>query len=278
MKYSAAKLSNAPVSLIVPCFRCALTIQRALDSVFLQTLLPNEIILVDDFSQDGTLVMLEMLAQAHPDFVKIIKFEINKGAASARNAGWAAATQPYIAFLDADDVWHPSKLEIQYTYMVQNPNVLLSGHGYRLLPLTASPNWIVIQGAAQRVSKRELMLSNTFVTPSVMVRRDIPQRFVENQRYMEDHMLWMDIICSGGYVVKLTTELVALYKNSFGVSGLSSHVRLMALGEFENYKRLYDFDHINIFQFYALFGYSSLKNIRRLIIYGGYLFWRKKLF
>lgn len=269
-----SKLLTAPISVIIPCFRCALTIKRAVDSVLSQNLLPFEIILVDDCSQDGTLAMLQILEQAHPDQVKIVKMVINKGAASARNAGWAAATQPYIAFLDADDAWHSRKIEIQYAYMIENSDVVLCGHGYRQLQLNALPDWNVIHSNARQIKKWDLILSNRFVTPSVMVRRDIEQRFLEDQRYMEDHMLWLEIICNGGHVSKITSELAAIYKYSFGVKGLSSQLWLMERGDLGNYRRLYNTKYINGCQFYALCSYSLLKYIRRLFIYCIY-HWRR---
>ncbi|MFZ2296161.1 MAG: hypothetical protein WAW46_14135, partial [Polaromonas sp.] len=131
------------------------------------------------------------------------------------------------------------------------------------------------QGPAQHIRKWALMLSNKFVTPSVMVRRDVGQRFVENQRYMEDHMLWLKIICSGGHVVRLRTELAAIYKNPFGARGLSAQIWLMELGDLENYRRLYREKFVKSYQFAGLCIYSVLKYVRRLLIYGGYLRWKK---
>ena len=78
-----------------------------------------------------------------------------------------------------------------------------------------------------------------------MIRRDIEQRFTEKQRYMEDHMLWLKIIYSGGYVVKLSPELAAIYKRPFGVTGLSAQFWSMERSDLGNYRRLYraDADH-----------------------------------
>ncbi|MHB1099234.1 MAG: glycosyltransferase family 2 protein, partial [Burkholderiales bacterium] len=111
-------LAKVPVSVIIPCYRCAETIARAVDSVLKQTLPPEEILLVEDCSGDdgNTLAVLHSLQQNNP-FIRVIPLAKNGGPAAARNAGWDAAKQPYIAFLDADDAWHPKKLEIQYSWM-----------------------------------------------------------------------------------------------------------------------------------------------------------------
>ncbi len=264
------------VSVVMPCYRCKQTIERAVASVAAQTDLPMELILVDDGSADETRsVMLELLNKYRPGWIRLVLLNENQGAASARNAGWAVASQPFIAFLDADDAWHPKKIEIQYAYMTANPDVVLCGHGYRLLNQNVLPDWRVVEGEGERIGKWALIRSNKFVTPSVMVRRDVGQRFVERQRYMEDHMLWLKIICSGGRVVKLPAELAAIYKEPFGITGLSAQVWLMERGDLGNYRRLYREKYIENYQFAALGAYSVLKYVRRLFIYWGYLRWQK---
>lgn len=268
--------SIVPVSVVIPCYDCAQTIGRAVASVVAQTVLPMELIMVDDGSADETRAVLhDLLSRYQPGWIKLVLLDKNVGAASARNAGWAVASQTYIAFLDADDAWHPRKIEIQHAYMNANPKVVLCGHGYRLLNQNVLPDWNVVQGDAQRIRKWALMLSNQFVTPSVMVRRDVGQRFVEKQRYMEDHMLWLKIICSGGRVVKLNTDLAVIYKEPFGVMGLSAQVWLMERGDLGNYRRLHDEKFIKDYQFAVLVLFSVMKYLRRLLIYGGYLRWKK---
>jgi glycosyltransferase involved in cell wall biosynthesis len=220
--------------------------------------------------------VLRNIESQYPGWVKVIALKDNAGAANARNAGWEAATQTYIAFLDSDDAWHPKKIEIQYGYMLAHPDVVLCGHGCRTLAVeNALPDWDVSECTVQPVSKWLLMLSNRFVTPSVMLRRNIEQRFVDGQRYMEDHMLWLSIVCRGGLVVKISAELAAIYKPSYGVTGLSSQVWLMEKGDLANYHRLYCDRFINSLQLCALLTYSLLKYCRRLIIYWSYLRWEK---
>ena len=267
---------KAWVSVVIPCYRCARTIERAMASVAAQTRRPAEVILVDDASGDDTRMILQKLCQRYePGWIKLVFLEQNVGAASARNAGWGLATQTYVAFLDADDAWHPEKLEIQTTYMDAHPGVVLSGHGYRRLSHDSLPDWQVVQGAAKHIRKWPLILSNKFVTPSVMLRRDVSHRFVEKQRYMEDHMLWLKIVCTGGRVVKLDAELAAIYKEPFGVAGLSAQVWLMERSDLGNYRRLYQKKYINVIQFAFLVIYSALKYVRRLLIYWSHLRWKK---
>ena len=78
-----------PVSVVIPCYRCAATLDRALQSVLAQTQPPAEIIVVDDASDDATPRVIAAL----PPSIKKIRLPENRGAGSARNAGWQAATQ-----------------------------------------------------------------------------------------------------------------------------------------------------------------------------------------
>lgn len=262
--------------MVIPCYRCTSTIDRAIASIAHQTKKPAEVILIEDASGDNTMAVLRKIEQAYPGWVRVLQSEENRGAASARNAGWAAASQPYVAFLDADDAWHPQKIEIQYAYMSASPEVVLCGHGHRVIKQAdALPDWEIGEQKEKRIHKWELLLSNRFVTPSVMVRRDVEHRFVERQRYMEDHMLWLLLLCSGGSVVKLSAELAAIYKRPFGVTGLSAQIWSMERGDLGNYLRLHRAGCINGLQLGMLGLYSVLKHLRRLLIYWGHLRWKK---
>jgi glycosyltransferase involved in cell wall biosynthesis len=264
------------VSVVIPCFRCVTTIGRAIASIAQQTQKPAEVILIDDASGDGTLAILQELAVHHAGWIKVIALNENRGAASARNAGWEAASQPYIAFLDADDAWHPKKIEIQYTYMNTHPEIMLCGHGHRVIEQTnAFPDWKVSEWRDQRFRGWSWLLSNRFVTPSAMVRRDVHQRFVQGQRYMEDHRLWLEFMCSGELVTKLSADLAAIYKRPFGAMGLSAQLWPMEKSELGNYRYFYGKDCINSSQWLSLSAYLLIKFIRRLVIYWGWLRWKK---
>jgi len=264
------------VSVIVPCFHCTATISRAINSVIKQSQRPAEVILVDDASNDGTLEILRELESKYVGWIKVIALAENSGASVARNMGWAAATQPYVAFLDADDAWHLRKLELQYAYMREHPNVDLCGHGYRqLADPDELPSWGVAEVIGHVVSKWAVLLSNRFVTPSVMLKRDIAFRFNVESRHMEDYLLWSETICSGLATVKLSAELAAIYKAPFGEAGLSGQMWPMAKADVLNYAYLYKKGLINVWQWYGLSIYSSLKFVRRLLIYWGHYAWGK---
>lgn len=254
-----------PVAVVIPCYACGATIERAVSSVVSQTRGPTEIILIDDASTDDTWTKLTELASAYPGWIKLLRHEKNQGVANARNAGWAAASQPYIAFLDADDAWHPEKLAIQYAYMEAAPDVALCGHGHRILPNPAmKPDWDLAPLMAQRIHKWSLLLANKFITPSVMLRRDIRQRFSEGRRHMEDRLLWLEIVCTGGRVDCLKLDLAATYKEPYGFGGLSSNLWEMTRADMDNYRVLRASGQLSRFAAYALRLFSLFKFFRRI--------------
>lgn len=96
------------VSVIIPLYNKAPYIERALRSVLSQTVLPEEVIVVDDGSTDGG---GEIVLSFREPFIKLVRQE-NRGVSGARNKGLALAQGDLIAFLDADDVWKPRFLEV----------------------------------------------------------------------------------------------------------------------------------------------------------------------
>ena len=264
---------SAAVSVVIPCYRCSGTIARAIASVAGQTLVPAEVILIDDASGDGTRELLQELSLQYPSgWIKLLPLKRNVGAAGARNAGWQAATQTYIAFLDSDDAWHPRKIEIQLAYMHSHPDVALCGHLCRQLGSDAgdSPWWVVdafgAVSAVQAVTFAGLLLRHAFVTPSAMLKRSISMRFAQDVRHMEDHRLWLDIVGAPLPAVKLMVELVAVYKPVYGASGLSADMWRMERAELANYRNLQGTRKISYLSMRLLQAYSLAKYLRRLVI------------
>ena len=106
------------VSIIVPVYNAGIYIEETINSVRAQTYICWELILVDDHSKDDTLsVVKNYLASVNDERIRLIEKKTNEGAAAARNRGIDAAKGRYIAFLDADDLWMPDKLEKELAFM-----------------------------------------------------------------------------------------------------------------------------------------------------------------
>jgi glycosyltransferase involved in cell wall biosynthesis len=260
-----------PVSVVIPCYRCAPTIGRALASVAAQTVAPLQVVVVDDASGDDTAEELRRLRALYgPDFVRIITLPENRGAGEARNAGWDAARGDYVAFLDADDTWHPRKLELQHRFMAEHPQFCLSGHR-NFIALGARAPQHSFEPGHETLSAHGLLLHNPIVTPSAMIRRDVPLRFPEGKRYMEDHYLWTRIAFERRGVARMNAVLATTYKNTFGDAGLSSHLVPMELGELDNYRRLHREGWIGLALCAAMCALSAVRFVRRCVL----TLWRK---
>jgi glycosyltransferase involved in cell wall biosynthesis len=260
---------TVPVSVIIPCYDCGDTIDRAIVSVSLQSRLPAEVIIVDDGSSGECGMILEDLSNRYAEgWIRIIKIPINSGAGAARNVGWDAATQPFIAFLDSDDSWHRKKIQIQYEYMSNNPDVMFSGHRHRRLLSghVCTSNLIFDKDKVRMISKTSILLRNPFITPSIMIRKHSRFRFDSMKRYMEDHFLWMELILSGSKASYLDLELAYIYKPPIGASGLSSNLWLMEKGELSNYRDLFRKGYLPWILFFILSLFSLFKYIRRIVL------------
>lgn len=266
---------HIPVSVIIPCYCCSETIERAVNSVMAQTMLPAELWLVDDASPDEgrTLNKLHELKEqySHLLHIEVIALPKNGGPSVARNAGWEKATQPYIAFLDADDSWHPRKLEIQYGWMKEHPETYLTGHRCLWLKVDAYPH-IPMQENGQfyvkRVTPFSLLLSNRFSTRSVILKRDLPFRFDPLKRYSEDYLLWLQIALSGYKCCLLELPLAYLFKAPYGESGLSGDLWSMERGQLDTFYRLYKEGYISGLVWAFLILFSVAKFCRRIVLVG----------
>lgn len=264
------KIVLAPVSAIIPCYRCTETIERAFNSVVNQTRPPRQIILVDDASNDGTLGILKKLKSTHEGIdINLIELKKNVGPGKARNLAWEIASQPYITFLDSDDAWHPKKIEIQLEAMEHNPDLLIIGHQFHTRSAEIAETEAMGWAAKIRfLSRREILFSNKFPTPTVMIRADVPHRFDIEKRYSEDYFLWLLVCLSkprSAAIILL--PLVDLFKPIFGAkTGLSSKLWRIEKGELENYRFLRKQGLISPHE-WILYSFTSLlKYFRRCLI------------
>ncbi|NJO30494.1 MAG: glycosyltransferase [Richelia sp. SL_2_1] len=105
------------ISVIIPAYNAAKTIQETVMSVLNQTFSNLELIVINDGSQDST---LEVLSSIKDSRLQVFFYE-NAGISMARNRGIERASGEFISFLDADDIWTPDKLEAQLTALEKNP-------------------------------------------------------------------------------------------------------------------------------------------------------------
>ncbi|SOC03917.1 glycosyltransferase family 2 protein [Pseudobutyrivibrio ruminis] len=130
------------VSVIMPSWNTAGYIMESVESVLNQTYQNWELIIVDDASTDGT---VDLLNQVDDPRVKVFVNEQNSGAAVTRNRAMREAKGDWIAFLDSDDLWSPTKLEKQLEFMVEHDYVF-SYHDFEKIDEASKPIGIRVSG------------------------------------------------------------------------------------------------------------------------------------
>lgn len=200
-------MNNDLVSVIMPVYNAEAWLQRAIESVLVQSHAHLELIAVDDASRDRSPVMLDAYA-ATDARVRVLRQSTNGGVAAARNAAIATARGDYIAFLDADDWWHPAKLERQLASMRKN-NALVSYASYwrvaedgRVLSKVTPP---------PQVDWRDMLSSNFIGTLTGMYARslgDVPFQRIGH----EDYVFWLEQVRRAGKAVRVeSTEPLGGY-------------------------------------------------------------------
>lgn len=101
-------MATPTVSVIIPVYNNRQYISKSIESVLAQSLRDFEVIVVDDFSSDGS----QEIVRRYKDAVTLLCHEVNQGVSVARNTGTAASRGRFIAYLDGDDLWAPNKLEL----------------------------------------------------------------------------------------------------------------------------------------------------------------------
>jgi glycosyltransferase involved in cell wall biosynthesis len=188
------------VSVVVPAHDAEATIEAALRSALNQTRPPDEIVVVDDGSVDKTAAA----ARRAGDAVRVV-VQPQGGPSAARNAGVAASSGDWVAFLDADDEWHPEKLEHQLRLAAGD--VVLVATDWARDPVAARAPRVVPTSA---IPTSRILLLNRFQTSTVLLRRDAFMAaggFDPSLDGVEDWDMWLRA-SREGTVVKLDWPFV----------------------------------------------------------------------
>ena len=180
------------ISVVIPAYNCVASIGAAIDSVLVQTLLPMEIVIVDDCSTDKTTDFLQSLSEKYPQ-IRLLRNDRNCGVALSRNRGVQEAKGDWIAFLDSDDQWTADKLEKQAKMLAETGGSFgFTGSAFidetgRLMP--------GILEVPEAVGRQALLRQNVISCSSVMIRRDVMLRYpMIPGSIHEDFHAWLRIL------------------------------------------------------------------------------------
>jgi glycosyltransferase involved in cell wall biosynthesis len=198
---------------VIPAYNVERFVADAIESVFAQTHVPTEVIVINDGSTDGTGDVVSRF-RGRITYVE----QENRGLAGARNAGLAVASGDVIGLLDADDVWLPERLERCVTLLMKRPEI-----GF-----VTTDAWLIedTTPTEQRFNDNDLtrdfpetnqlarfIRSNVFFA-SVVARRELYDRhgwFDESLRRSEDYDMWLRFL-AGGEIAARIEEPLAYYR------------------------------------------------------------------
>jgi len=260
--------SSAPISVVIPHYESPVTLGRTISSILNQTILPAEIIIVDDASSTAAQRAVEHIASSITSVA--CRFEVldeNSGPGAARNAGWDLARQPILAFIDADDSWFRRKIELQSPLLLGRDQ--LEGVGHPMLVPSDSGEPVGSSEYQEDVSfevlrQRQWLWHNRFAMSSVMLRRELPFRFRTDGRYSEDYDLWLRMAFAGHQMALMDRPLGMHHKAKFGDSGLSAQLGAMERGEIRAYRSLYRSGSISTLTLGATATFSFAKYLLRV--------------
>lgn len=179
------------ISVVMPAYNCARYIQEAIDSVLIQNV-EYELLVINDCSKDDLDYVMEQYV--NEPRIRYIKNEKNLGAAESRNRGVRLAQGEYIAFLDADDIWVEGKLQKQYQAMQESGCVLCATA--RELMTSEGVCTGRIFPVLNIISYRDMLKHNSIACSSVMLKTDVAKEFPmhHDQDSHEDYIMWLEIL------------------------------------------------------------------------------------
>lgn len=220
--------SSADVTVIIPYFKDSKTIQRAIDSVSNQTLLPKKIFIIDDFSNENNSPLKQI--EEKNSLVKVFYSPKNGGPGEARNIGLDNATTKFVAFLDSDDAWTHDKLEVQIKVM-EKTNAFISTHKTKIY--NKKQKAVRNKKIVEIITPFKQLLRNRLATRAVVMLNTKDYRFKKGKRRAEDFLLWCQIILDGHKAIKINKTLAYSFKEHYGESGLTANINKMYEGSLD---------------------------------------------
>jgi glycosyltransferase involved in cell wall biosynthesis len=237
---NALSSGSLPISVVIPAYNAEAFLAEALESARTQTRPAAEIIVVDNGSTDASSAIAQNAA------ARVIRLE-RPGVSAARNAGIRAASQPWIAFLDADDVWDPDKLALQWQAVEACSQIGIVSTDFTEFDSTGVLLHSFLDGRAnyQAISRQEVapaimcceadsfrthfLRGNFFAPSAILARRDLlldVGLFDEALTHMEDRELWLRMLARSAVAM---VERPLLHSR-IHASNCSSDLLKMALG------------------------------------------------
>jgi teichuronic acid biosynthesis glycosyltransferase TuaG len=240
------------VSVIIPTFNSAATIEQTIESVLSQSFIELEVIVCDDGSSDDTADLVDSIRQRDPRVIFSPAEKNFGGPAVPRNRGIALSRGEWIAFLDSDDLWMQHKLELQLKVAAEfSADFIVAGiedfsgtlKSDELIHRPSIGGWVPV---VEKLEYQKLLMNNIIPTSTTLVKskllRDNGLLFKEDKRYVavEDYELWLRILSlPASTALKIREPFVFYRKADTSISKNKLHmfmkVKRVLRGELKNH-------------------------------------------
>jgi len=191
------------ISVVIPTFNSERFVPDCFATIRKQTVLPSQIIFVDDASSDRTVAEIRSAAASFPVQLKVIELKQNRGPSNARNLGMEVAEGEWIAFLDCDDLWEPQHLESLLKSLAES-GATFAYSGLIVLDLQNDTKLNETDFSVERKVPHDLYRESFIMPSQVMFRRsllDSGVRFDDRIRHGEDADFWISLHRAGASMV-----------------------------------------------------------------------------
>lgn len=242
------------VSIIVPVFNSSRFIEETIKTVEEQTYKNWEIVFVNDCSNDNSKEIIEKYVK---DKIKLINLDKNSGAAVARNEGMREAKGKYIAFLDADDLWHKEKLEKQIKFMKEN-SYEFTFTGYEFADENGKTMGKAVKVLESLEYKQALKNTTIFTSTVIFDVEKLGKKLISmpNVRRGQDTATWWKVLKTG-IIAHGLDESLSMYRRTNNT--LSSN-KIKALKRTWNlYRNVEHFNVIKSLYYFCWYCFNAVK-------------------
>lgn len=243
------------ISIVIPVYNAEAFLENTVQTIQAQTYPNWEALFVDDKSSDQSVPFL-LKASEQDARIKVIVKEQNEGPALTRNRGILEANGEFVCFLDADDLWHPKKLETQIRFMREN-RCAFSYTGYEFADKNGVPNGKKVY-VPTKLTYRQALKNTTIFTTSVMFDRkqldtnDICMPNVE----AEDTATWWKVLKKTGYALGIN-QILSFYRRTGG--SVSANKVKAAARTWNLYRRCEKFNIPKSAYYFAHYAFHAVK-------------------
>ncbi|WP_321370190.1 glycosyltransferase family 2 protein [uncultured Draconibacterium sp.] len=202
------------ISVILPFYNAELTLQRAIDSILKQSFTNFELLLVNNNSTDKSAAIAGQAGQN--DSRIVLLDEKIPGVANAMNCGLKNARGRFISRMDADDLAHPEKLQMQYEYLENNPSIDFVGSEVEYVPHIAENkgfrrfvNWANSFHTPEEIALKQF-IEIPVINPTIFFRRELYEKYggCRDGNFPEDYEMQLRYLCHGAKMAKLPEKLL----------------------------------------------------------------------